>query len=75
MFCPYPATGDVLLESGSHNGLTSRVASSTRGTPREGVQRAPKAAKLATRATPEPVPAPVMVGRLMTNAGTGAERP
>jgi hypothetical protein len=31
--------------------------------------------KLAPRATPEPVPAPVMVGRLMTNAGTGAERP
>jgi len=41
---------------------------------KHGVKGTYGSTKLATRATPEPVPTPVRVGGLIANAGTGAER-
>jgi hypothetical protein len=75
-FPAVPQPEIALRESGSHVGLTSNLASPRPGTPGVRCRKgAYVSTTLATRATPEPVPAPVRVGGLIPNAGTGAERP
>jgi hypothetical protein len=65
-----------LRESGSQFGLISKRASSTRGTPREGVERAPTAAQHVRHEQRRNLwLVPERVGRLMTNTSRGAERP
>jgi hypothetical protein len=75
--CLVPAPRpDIVRESGSHNGLTSNVASSTPGTPSQGVERVPTATQhLRHEQRRNLWLAPDRVSRPMTNASRGAERP
>ena len=73
---PAPRPESIDRESGSYNGLTSRVASSKPGTPGQGVERAPTAAQNLRHEQRRTLwLVPDRVGRLMTNASGGAERP
>jgi len=71
-----PRNRGFVRESGSHNGLTSSMASSKPGTPGQGVERAPTAAQnLRHEQRRNLWLAPERVGRLLTDASRGAERP
>jgi hypothetical protein len=72
---PAPRPASIAGESGSDNGLTSRVASSNPGTPGQGVERAPTAAQhLRHEPRRNLWLVPERVGRRLTNASGGAER-
>jgi hypothetical protein len=73
---PAPQPDLYLRESGSLTGLTSQRARSTRGTPRQGVNRAPTAAQhLRHEPRRNRWRIPCGVGRLMTKISSGADRP